>query len=63
MGLVESGARGIISRIFLGPMVHTGPNGYLDPSAALGSGQSHLEGTLEVMSALITDTTETVNGR
>ena len=37
----------------MGPMVHTGAGGYLDPDAQLGTGQSYLDKTLEVMTELI----------
>lgn len=44
---------GIIKKVLIGPMVHTGPNGYLDSETELENGQSYLERTLETMSELI----------
>ena len=45
--------RGLITRTLIGPMGHTGANGYMDPDARLENGQSYLERTLEVISGLI----------
>lgn len=47
---------GVISRIPLGPMVHTGAGGYLDPDAQLDTGQSYLDRTLGVITELIGET-------
>ena len=44
---------GIITKVPLGPMVHTGAGGYLDPEAKLKNGQSYLDKTLDVMTELI----------
>lgn len=44
---------GIITRVLVGPMVHTGVGGYLDPDSLLENGQSYLDRTLEVMAAAV----------
>ena len=44
---------GVIERIPMGPMVHVGPQSYLDPEATLEDGQSYLDKTLEVMTQLL----------
>lgn len=41
--------KGIIRRVPMGAMVHTGKNGYLDPEARLETGQSFLEKTVETI--------------
>lgn len=40
---------GLITKENMGPMVHTGANGYLDDKAKLDSGQSYLGKTLDVI--------------
>lgn len=47
--------RGIIRRVLVGPMGHTGKKGYLDPDSRLESGQSYLDRTVELMTSLIND--------
>lgn len=47
---------GIIKRVHIGPMVHTGPKGYLDPEAKLENGQSYLDKTLETITATLEHT-------
>lgn len=44
---------GIITRELVGPMVHTGPKGYLDPITELENGQSYLDRTLEVIASAV----------
>ena len=44
---------GVIKRVLVGPMVHTGPNGYLDPDAKLENGERYLERTLTVIAELV----------
>lgn len=47
--------RGIIRRVLIGDMVHTGKNGYLDPEATLANGQSYLDKTAELVTSLVND--------
>lgn len=44
--------KGIIKRVPMGAMVHTGKNGYLDPKAKLETGQSFLEKTVETIASI-----------
>lgn len=44
---------GIIQRILIGPMVHTGPKGYLDPETKLEDGQSFLTKTTTVITDIV----------
>ena len=44
---------GIITRIPMGPMVHVGPESYMDAQAKFEDGQSYLDKTLEVVSGLL----------
>ena len=45
--------RGIIRRVPMGPVGHTGRGGYLDPKTRLDSGESFLEQTLRTVVSLI----------
>jgi hypothetical protein len=47
-------AAGKLRRITLGPMVHTGPKGYLDPQSFLPDGQSYMDKTTTTTVELIT---------
>ena len=49
----EARRRGIYKQYCIGPMVHTGKNGYLDHKTAFPNGQTYLEKTLEVVESLI----------
>ena len=40
---------GIITRVLTGPMVHVGPESYMDAEATLEGGQSYLDRTLELV--------------
>ena len=51
--------KGLITKVLVGPMVHTGSKSYLDPDAMLENGQSYLDKTLTVMSKLIEEKAET----
>lgn len=44
---------GIITRVLVGPMVHTGPKSYLDPVTQMENGQSYLARTLEAITAAV----------
>ena len=44
---------GIVRRVRLGPMGHTGKNGYLDGAANLADGQSYLDKTVSVIADLV----------
>lgn len=44
---------GIITRVLVGPMVHTGERSYLDPVAKMEDGQSYLDKTLEVITTAV----------
>ena len=44
---------GIITRVYTGPMTHVGAKSYMDTEARLENGQSYLERTLELITALL----------
>ncbi|NTU78914.1 MAG: hypothetical protein HGA45_05840 [Chloroflexales bacterium] len=46
-------ASGKLRRIEVGPMLHNGPRGYLDPDAQLADGRSHLAATVAVTMELV----------
>lgn len=46
-------ARGLITRVSMGPMKHTGNQGYLSPVATLADGRSHLAATLDAICDII----------
>lgn len=46
-------ASGKLRRIEVGPMLHNGPGGYLDPDKRLADGRSHLETTVAVTTTLV----------
>lgn len=46
-------ASGKLRRIEVGPMLHNGPKGYLDPDAHLADGRSHLDATVAVTGELV----------
>ena len=47
--------RGIIRRVLVGPMVHTGKKGYLDPDTRLENAQSYLDKTVNLIVSLVND--------
>ena len=49
----QARAKGLITRVFLGPMKHMGRDGYLSTTATLGDGRSYLDATVDAITSLV----------
>ncbi|MEJ2292716.1 MAG: hypothetical protein P8Y05_13535 [Deinococcales bacterium] len=49
----QAKAKGLVSRVFLGPMKHMGSDGYLSTTATLPDGRSYLDATVNAITSLV----------
>lgn len=49
----QARSKGLVSEIVLGPMGHTGADGYLSTTARMPDGRSYLDATVDAIAAIV----------